>query len=203
MPCGLCNLDVVNRAWLMPSACTRIATCTCMLWQLPGMNLIMSDEVTITALWQALPHFPSAEIEDPFHEQVPFTGLRKQFLPNGLAWGHSLQQDPAMQTPVEDQKLLQVAVVGVPNAGKSSLVNALVGSKVSEDCAACAHGDQAALQGRFEAEPVIMFCNACNVTRVPCAWLLHAALTWKACVTGCSGQLQDQYNHSCRAGCLH
>lgn len=32
--------------------------------------------------------------------------------------------------PVEQQKLLQVAVVGVPNAGKSSMVNALVGSKV-------------------------------------------------------------------------
>jgi tRNA U34 5-carboxymethylaminomethyl modifying GTPase MnmE/TrmE len=33
--------------------------------------------------------------------------------------------------PAEQQRLLQVAVVGAPNAGKSTLVNVLVGAKVS------------------------------------------------------------------------
>ncbi|KAK9792758.1 hypothetical protein WJX73_009051 [Symbiochloris irregularis] len=80
---------------------------------------------------QALPNFPKQEIVDPYHEQVQFEGPRKQFLLDGMGWAHSLQQNTENEVPVEDQKLLQVAVVGVPNAGKSSLVNALVGSKVA------------------------------------------------------------------------
>lgn len=46
-------------------------------------------------------------------------------------WG-GMEAEAAV--PVEQQRLLQAGVLGVPNAGKSTLVNALVGMKVR--CAA-------------------------------------------------------------------
>lgn len=77
---------------------------------------------------QAINGFPQAEIEDPTHEKTPFTGPAKRFFADGAAWDAEPVPGPAV--PLSEQKLLQVAVVGVPNAGKSSMVNALTGSKV-------------------------------------------------------------------------
>ena len=84
-------------------------------------------------LLQALRDFPQEEIDDPYHSSNSFIGPPKRFHPGGLAWEQMQQQAASSQTvPASEQKLLQVAVIGVPNAGKSSMVNALVGSKVRQ-----------------------------------------------------------------------
>lgn len=44
--------------------------------------------------------------------------------------GNPEQQWAEGDVPADQQRLLQAGVVGVPNAGKSTLVNALVGTKV-------------------------------------------------------------------------
>lgn len=85
------------------------------------------------ALLQALHAFPKAELDDPYHERTRFAGPPRRFLPGGLAWETPQEAASATAVPAAEQKLLRVAVVGVPNAGKSSMVNALAGSKVRQE----------------------------------------------------------------------
>ena len=85
---------------------------------------------SVVSWHQALRDFPQSEIDDPTHEHTPFTGPAKRFAEGGLAWDRGERSEAAPSIPLDQQRLLQVAVIGVPNAGKSSMVNALVGSKV-------------------------------------------------------------------------
>lgn len=50
--------------------------------------------------------------------------------PTLSAYLKDLGEITTASTPVAEQKLLQVAILGVPNAGKSTLINSLVGQKV-------------------------------------------------------------------------
>lgn len=47
----------------------------------------------------------------------------------------------AAAVPKEEQRLLQASIVGVPNSGKSTLINALVGTKVSPFCSLIYRGN--------------------------------------------------------------
>ncbi|CAL8472100.1 g11642 [Coccomyxa elongata] len=73
---------------------------------------------------QAHPQAHHASREDV----EPLNSNEETFLAGGYGMGEGASSEAV---PVSDQRLLQAGIVGVPNSGKSTLTNALVGHKVS------------------------------------------------------------------------
>ncbi|KAL4450072.1 hypothetical protein ABPG77_010741 [Micractinium sp. CCAP 211/92] len=87
-------------------------------WSLPSGPHPLSTDVDPEAGLAALLAAAEAESQQLAAAGAPFDGDAKR------PWADS-------EVPADQQRLLQAGVVGVPNAGKSTLVNALVGTKVS------------------------------------------------------------------------
>lgn len=86
-------------------------------WGLPAGVRPLSSDVDAEAGIAALLAAAEAEAQQLAAVGVPGSGNPEQ------QWAEG-------DVPADQQRLLQAGVVGVPNAGKSTLVNALVGTKV-------------------------------------------------------------------------
>ena len=78
--------------------------------------------------------------------------------PSRSVWGSMGPPDghrPSQSVPIHKQQLLQAGVIGVPNSGKSTLTNALVGSKVRCFNPAQTFGWPQTVALRRETSPVI------------------------------------------------
>ena len=99
---------------------------------------------------------------------------------------HAVALDPDATVPERDQRCVRVGVVGVPNAGKSQLVNTLVGSQI---CAVSAKTNTTRVETlgaltRGDAQAVLLdlpgvvgpehYRNPTHATKVSSAWAAAA-----------------------------
>lgn len=91
------------------------------------------------------------------------------------------------EVPIDQQRLLQVGILGVPNAGKSTLTNALVGSKVWRVCMATEHA----------LGPLLLPLSSRDWT--PCPTLMASSHRYQPCLQRPTPRITVGWEHIHRA----